>query len=332
VAAVFAADGEAPTVKWALRADMWMDQHEVSIARWAGFVAATGFVSEAEKYGWSFVHELAVPPATLAGITQSVAGSEWWLPVTNATWRQPEGPESNVTWRWDHPVVHVSQRDAAAFCSWAGGRLPSENEWEYAARGGKAGRLFPWGNVLLPGSPAGGEEEGGGAGGGRHRANIWQGKFPYNNTGDDGHLWAAPVDSFGPQNPWGLHHVSGNVWEWTSTLWCPQAVQLVAKGGGKEAPAGPSQEELARLVPTRKAPECARLPPAQRRKMEEDPGEIDYVKRGGSFLCHKDSCYRYRVAARHKNTANSSAYNLGFRCVYDAPPPGRPVAGSGKGA
>lgn len=287
----FAADAEGPAHDFTLKADLYMDAFEVSNARFQAFVSATGHKTEAEVYGWSFVHELAISEAALGDITQSVQGAEWWLPVPGATWFAPEGPDSNITSRSDYPAVHVSQRDAQAFCAWAGGRLPSEDEWEYAARGGKRVRLFAWGNVLLSHN------------GTAHRANLWQGEFPYNNTGEDGSLWSSPIDSYGPQNAYGLYNVAGNVWEWTSTRWCPR--------------------DIAARKTERRADEPARVAPDCRRKQAAnmDEGEVDYVKRGGSFMCHKNSCYRYRVAARHKNTANSSAYNLGFRCAYQEPPP-----------
>lgn len=235
-----------------------------------------------------------MPPATLATIEQAVQGADWWVPVANASWAAPEGPgTSAAAGRWDHPAVHVSRRDAAAFCGWAGGRLPTEDEWELAARGGKAARLFPWGDALTPR--------------GEHRANIWQGAFPRGNSREDGFNWTAPVDALPPQNAFGLHHVVGNVWEWTATQWCP--------GGGAAAARG--------AVPgaRRVAPGCGRRTRADLARVLADEGEVDYVKKGGSFMCHRDSCYRYRAAARDKNTANSSAANLGARCVYDARPP-----------
>jgi sulfatase modifying factor 1 len=291
----FPEDGEGPAFNYIQGAPFWMDATEVSNARFAAFAAATGYVSEAEEYGWSFVHELAVPEATKARIEQSVKGAEWWLPVPNASWAHPEGLESNVGARWDHPAVHLSHRDAASFCAHAGGRLPREDEWEYAARGGKPGRTYPWGNALVPG--------------GRHRANIWQGVFPHNNTAEDGVAWTAAVDSFGPQNAFGLYHVVGNVWEWTADAWCPGTEEADAGIGAAKARAA-----------KRVAPECKRMTAAAFKRWRADPGEVDFVKKGGSFLCHLDYCFRYRVAARHKNSRNSSAQNLGARCVYDGKP------------
>ena len=144
---------------------------------------------------------------------------------------------------------------------------------------------------------------------------MWQGTFPRRNSGADGHLWAAPVTSYGVQNSYGLYGMSGNVWEWTASPWCPVKLGKAGRSAARRGnvPWAPS-------VRVREAPDCAQLSKRDVRKQLSDIGEIDYVKRGGSMMCHKDSCYRYRVAARHKNSINSSAYNLGFRCVYDAAP------------
>jgi sulfatase modifying factor 1 len=283
----FVVDAEGPPYNFSVQRDFFMDKYEVTNRRFARFVFEATYTTEAEKFGWSFVHELAIPSETLQTITQSVQGAEWWLPVQDAYWFSPEGPLTSISGRLDHPVVHVSHRDAAAFCKWNGGRLPTEGEWEYAARGGKRMRMYAWGNMLLTNNN-------------KHRANIWQGAFPFNNTVDDGYMWTSPVGAFEEQNAFGLHDVAGNVWEWTSTAWCPQS---------------PGSELH---NPVRVPPECARISQAARRAQATDAGEVDVVKKGGSFLCQINSSFRYRVAARHKNTANSSAYNLGFRCVYDA--------------
>jgi len=299
----FPADAEGPAFAFSMPTGIRIDAVEVPNFRFAEFVRETEHITEAERYGWSFVHEDALSPAVRAQISQSVQGAAWWVPVPNATWRSPEGVGSDLQGRAAHPVVHVSLRDAARFCGWAGGRLPSEDEWEYAARGGKRDRLYPWGNALLTGSPPT-----------RHRANLWQGRFPHNNTADDGVVWTAPVTAFGPQNAFGLYGMVGNVWEWTSSPWCGKRlegspVQRAARRAGLDW--RPSERSV-------DGADCNRLNTAARKKQAEDVGEIDYVKKGGSFMCHEATCYRYRVAARHKNSINSSAYNLGFRCVYDA--------------
>jgi len=316
----FKEDMEGPSFVFNLTREIWMDKYEISNARFHEFVLATNFVTEAETYGWSFVAEDAVPLHISKTITQSAAGTEWWLPVPNATWRSPEGLGTDVLndGRLDHPAEHLSQRDSAAFCAWAGGRLPTENEWEYAARGGKSGRIYPWGNKRQPGDdPIKGEEgsvEVVTSTIGAFRANIWQGNFPTNNTNLDGHKWASPVDAYGEQNAFGLYNIIGNVWEWTSDTWCPNILPNghLAKRGMVSA----SQKEGRKGIPD----DCKRIQASQRKKMEQDPGEVDFVKKGGSFMCHRSFCFRYRSAARHKNTANSSAQNLGARCVYDKKP------------
>ncbi|KAA0148191.1 hypothetical protein FNF29_06850 [Cafeteria roenbergensis] len=261
-----------------------LDKYEVSIDRFAEFVNATGYITEAERFGWSFVHEKALDEAVLQTITQAVQSVPWWLPVDNASWSHPEGAASDASGRGSHPAVHLSHADADAFCAWAmpGGRLPTEVEWERAARGGKEGRMYAWGNKLKPRN--------------KHRANIWQGQFPLKNTARDGFKWAAPVDAFGPQNQWGFHGVAGNAWEWTATEWCD---------------------------PARPAPDC------RGKQAPADAGDVEWVKKGGSFLCHKSYCFRYRVAARTKNTANSGAYNLGARCARDATPEEQRLVESG---
>ena len=167
--------------------------------RFAEFVAATSYVTEAERFGWSFVFGGLLPDDFPP--TRGVAGAPWWRQVEGADWRHPEGPHSNLAERADHPVVHTSWNDAAAFCAWAGVRLPTEAEWEFAARGGLEGKAFPWGDELEPG--------------GEHRMNVWQGDFPRYNTRADGYLGTSPVDAFAP-NGYGLYDATGNVWEWTA--------------------------------------------------------------------------------------------------------------------
>jgi sulfatase modifying factor 1 len=313
------ADGEGPSFAYTQASAFWLDETEVTVSRFAAFVRATGYVSEAHAFGWSFVHELAVPEAARASIASAVRGSEWWLPVPNATWAAPTGLSGGAG-DARAPALHVSVRDAVACCGAAGGRLPSEDEWEYAARGGKAGRTYPWGQALLTGARRA-----------THRANIWQGAFPYNNTAEDGHAWAAPAGAFPPQNGWGLRDMIGNAWEWTATPWCAAGAAAAAARKAARAARLPWAPSARPADP----PDCAALTPAQRAAQAADAGEIDYVKKGGSFMCHESYCFRYRTAARHKNTANSAAYNLGFRCAYDALPEGAEVvqhAGGAEGA
>jgi formylglycine-generating enzyme required for sulfatase activity len=176
----------------------------VTNEQFAAFVEATGHGTEAERLGTSFVFAGLLPDDFPP--TRAVAQAPWWRLVEGADWRRPEGPGSSLDGRGDHPVVHVSWTDASAYCDWAGVRLPTEAEWEFAARGGLEQKLYPWGDELTPG--------------GEHRCNIWQGTFPTHNTLDDGYLGTAPVDAFQP-NGFGLHNTSGNVWEWCADWFDP---------------------------------------------------------------------------------------------------------------
>lgn len=196
----FASDGEGPVHEVEL-APFWIDETTVTNERFADFVDATGYRTEAERFGWSFVfagHLPANHPARRGG--PRVLGSEWWCRIDGATWRRPEGPGSNIKSRWAHPVVQVSWHDAAAYAAWAGKRLPTEAEWECAARGALPhANRFPWGDELEPE--------------GRHRMNVWQGEFPVRNTEADGHYGTAPAKSY-RANAHGLYNLTGNVWEW----------------------------------------------------------------------------------------------------------------------
>jgi sulfatase modifying factor 1 len=192
-----ASDGETPVHRVELD-DFWMDTTTVTNAEFAAFVDATSYVTEAEELGLSAVFHLAFR-GNPADVVDQVDDAPWWLVVRGADWRRPDGPESDLDAREDHPVVHVTWNDAQAFAAWAGKRLPTEAEWEYAARGGLAGARFAWGDELLP------QEE--------WQCNIWQGDFPTRNTEEDGFLTTAPVRSFLP-NGFGLYQMAGNVWEW----------------------------------------------------------------------------------------------------------------------
>jgi formylglycine-generating enzyme len=259
------ADGEGPVHR--VHVDpFWIDPHTVSNAAFSAFVDATGHRTSAEVVGWSFVFAGLLPDDHPP--TRGVAQAPWWRQVFGASWRRPEGPQSNLDGRSDHPVVHVSSRDARAYCAWAGLRLPTEAEWEYAARGGLVQRTFPWGDRLEPG--------------GTHRMNVWQGAFPATNTMADGYYGTAPVDAF-PPNGYGLHNMTGNVWEWCGDWFEPGFY----RHSPTRNPTGPARGTLR-------------------------------VMRGGSYLCHASYCRRYRVAARSGNSPGSSTGNLGFRCVRPA--------------
>ncbi len=196
----FPLDGEGP-VHAVKQAPFYLDVATVTNEQFNAFVNATRYKTEAERFGWSFVFQGQLSAKQLSTSVRAVVqGSEWWCRVDGATWRHPEGPGSNIKQRWAHPVVHVSWNDAAAYCAWRKKRLPTEAEWEFAARGGLSPlNRFPWGDQLEPH--------------GRHRMNVWQGVFPSKNTGADGHTGAAPAKSFKP-NAYGLYQMTGNVWEW----------------------------------------------------------------------------------------------------------------------
>jgi formylglycine-generating enzyme required for sulfatase activity len=262
-------DGEGP-VREVTLAPFLIDRCTVSNLDFSSFIAATGHETDAEKFGSSYVFRLQLSSSqrrTLDLLGRTVMGLEWWYNVEGANWAHPFGPESRLDGLENHPVVHVSYRDALAYCEWAGKRLPTEAEMEYAARGGLVGKRYAWGDELMPN--------------GKHMCNIFQGKFPEYNSGEDGYIGTAPVDAYEP-NGYGLYNMGGNVWEWVFDWWSPD----FHVNGPRNNPFGPEAGE--------------------RR-----------VNRGGSYLCHDSYCNRYRVAARSSNTPDSSTGNLGFRCARD---------------
>lgn len=208
----FPSDGEGPIRK--VKVDpFYIDAYTVTNAEFSRFIDDTAYVTDAEKFGWSFVFHLLLSEQAKENVTQAVSGSPWWFMVEGATWNHPEGPDSTIKGRMDHPVTHVSWNDAMAYCAWSGKRLPTEAEWEFSARGGLEQKRYPWGDELTPG--------------GKHYCNIWQGDFPVNNTKADGYIGTAPAKSF-PTNRYGLYNMSGNVWEWCIDWFTNQPDQ---KGG-----------------------------------------------------------------------------------------------------
>ena len=200
------ADGEGPVRSVSVQ-PFYLDATCVTNEQFNDFVNATKYQTEAARFGWSFVFHLFLSRQQIARVTERVTGSEWWCKIEGATWRHPEGEGSNIKKRWDHPVVHISWNDALAYCAWAGKRLPTEAEWECAARGGLVQKKYAWGDELYPD--------------GKHMCNIWQGKFPMHDTAEDGYSGTAPAKSF-PTNGYGLYNVAGNVWEWCADWFSPR--------------------------------------------------------------------------------------------------------------
>jgi formylglycine-generating enzyme required for sulfatase activity len=278
---------EAPAHRVSVGA-FWIDRYAVTNADFLRFVEATGHVTSAERH---------VDPADYPGakpellVPSSVVFTKpphrvdlrnrynWWSYVPGADWRHPQGPGSSIEDRRDHPVVHVAFADAEAYARWAGKELPTEAEWEHAARGGLDGAEFAWGDEFMPG--------------GRPRANTWQGEFPWQNLVEDGYEGTAPVGSF-PANGYGLYDVAGNVWEWTTDWYQDHGLIRKAcctiddpRGGARDASHDPR--------------DGARIP----RK----------VMKGGSFLCAPNYCRRYRPAARMAQPVDTATCHLGFRCI-----------------
>ena len=256
---VFETDREGPEREVEIK-KFYIDKYEVSNQDFEDFVKDTGYVTEAETFGDSFVFKILISPEVQKEYEDfRVAQAPWWYKVKDVNWKQPEGKGSDIKDRMNHPVVHVSWNDAVAFCKSKTKRLPTEAEWEAACRGGKKRKLFPWGNLLMPND--------------KHFMNIWQGAFPDTNTNDDGEISTCAVDKY-RQNDFDLYNMVGNAWEWTSDLW----------------------NDL---------------------NVAKEPENPERTKKGGSYLCHKSYCYRYRCAARSQNSQDSSAGNLSFRCAKD---------------
>ncbi len=272
----------------------WMDETDVTNAQFREFVEATKYITTAEKPVDEEEIMRQMPPGTPRPPKEKLVPgslvftptdgpvdlrdySQWWRWTPGANWRHPEGPDSSIEGKDDHPVVHVSWDDAVAYAKWAGKRLPTEAEWEFAARGGLDNKPYVWGDD--PPSDT------------NLRANIWQGHFPYENTAKDGYAHTSPVKSF-PPNGYGLYDMSGNVWQWCSD-WYDR--DLYRKRAGKEVIVNPSGPEK---------PSDPQRPYVPQR-----------VQRGGSFLCNDSYCSRYRPSARHGCSYDSGMSHVGFRCV-----------------
>ncbi len=272
----------------------WIDEHPVTVAEFRRFVKATGYVTNAERSPDPSDYPGADPELLVPGslVFQGTAGPvdlrdarNWWAWTPGAFWRRPEGPGSNIGGRELHPVTHISFADAEAYAAWAGKALPTEAQWEYAARGGLDGAIFTWGDEFAPK--------------GRMMANTWQGEFPWQNLELDGFVGTSPVKRF-PANGYGLYDMAGNVWEWTADYFTFQHHQDAAKACC--VPHNPRVSEPDQLD-------------AEGRPSAHIPRR---VIKGGSHLCAPNYCLRYRPAARQAEAIDTSTSHIGLRCVANA--------------
>ncbi len=257
---------EAPVRRVAVEG-FWIDRTPVTNDDFAAFITATRYVTVAERQPKALDYPGADPALLVPG-SLVFGGPQIWAYIPGASWRHPKGPGSGIAGLGRQPVVHVAHADAAAYADWSGKVLPTEAEWEFAARGGLDGANFAWGDELMPE--------------GRHMANTWQGRFPHENTGEDGHVGTSPVDAF-PPNGYGLQDMIGNVWEWTSDSCSPD--MRPSKPGYCQSGAGSRSDAGFRIV------------------------------KGGSHLCAPNWCRRYRPAARQAQSVDSSSVHIGFRCA-----------------
>jgi len=268
----------------------WMDATDVTNDKFEQFVKATGYVTIAERAPTKEEFPTAPPENLVAGsvVFTPTPGAvpldnhfQWWNYVHGANWRHPQGPQSDLKGKANYPVVHIAYPDALAYAKWAGKRLPTEAEWEFAARGGLSGKTYTWGDQFKPS--------------GKFMANTYQGQFPVKDTGEDGFAGPSPVKSF-PPNGYGLYDMAGNVWQWCSDWYRPDYyTQLAAQGGTPRDPQGPDSPND-----------------------PSEPGVPKRVQRGGSFLCTDQYCTRYMVGTRGKGEVKTGCNHLGFRCVKNA--------------
>lgn len=267
----------------------WIDETPVTNAAFERFIGETHYITVAERkpdpkdFPGVPPEKLVpgsgvfTPPLSVASLDNAL---QWWTYVEGAFWKHPEGPKSELTDRSDHPAVHIAYPDAEAFCRWAGKRLPTEAEYEYAARGGLDGKRYAWGDELKPDD--------------QWPANIWQGVFPVYNNNEDGFVGTSPVRAF-PPNGYGLYDMGGNVWQWTSDWYRADSYSHYS------------------------SPEAIRNPKGPDSSVDPDePGVQKRVQRGGSFLCSSRYCTRYLVGSRGKGAVDSGGSNIGFRCVKDS--------------